>query len=126
MRAIWKPGTFGIDQRGFVERTPVAGWVSPCGYFGIHQRGIVAKRVDPYTLTHIPTGLQFGLEFRTRAEAELAASRFAAIPVDWASTDPAVVATPAECKALYRSMRAYPLYKDTWKYANPYPDPLTA
>jgi len=118
------PGRFNIatsvkNARGrtmFDKFTTTEGYVSACGRFGIAKGGILAKRTDPYTLTHIPTGRAFGgLAFGTLADAKLAATRFAALTsVDWTSTNAKTIAT-SEARALYQAMRRVPVYRSFYK-----------
>lgn len=124
--AKWVKGTVTLNQRrnGTAQRD---GWISPCGRIGITKGyGIKPRPGSPYLLTHIPTGFAFGLHFRNLKEAQLAASKFLSLPVNWATTNPADVVTPAG-KQLYRAMKDRPLHKSQHKgiplgedFANPY------
>lgn len=136
------PGTFTIQNYDRLARrqytATVEGWVSNCGRFGIERHdGVsgVPEAIDDdetpdhyYVLTHIPTGFKFGtLDFMELADAELAAERFAALSVDWTSSDPKVITSGSDAKHLYRAMKESPLHRANWKgiplgrdYANPH------
>ncbi len=90
----------------------VSGWLSDDGNFGIHHIPGTPKIADDdtpddyYKLTHVPTGRSFGsLAFLTLEDAQHAAERFAALPADWTSTDPAIIVSTKGSRELYHAMR---------------------
>lgn len=103
----WTKGEFvAVCRKGSRTRT---GWVSDRWAIEKGYQPIPISRDDPYRITHLESGYAVGLDFRTLAEAKLAAERFDACG------DPRHPDVKPKAGALYQAMRRYPLHRSHWK-----------
>lgn len=78
----WSEGEVAIATNLAGQMKTVPATIHPGGCLAVHPReGQLA--VDHWTLTHVPTGYALRYDFASRAEAQAAAERVLALPVDW-------------------------------------------